>query len=131
MRKTNSTSPPKTVEEYLAQVPEPARGTLNKVRATIRSVVPAEATEGISYGMPMFKYKGILVGFAAFSEHCSLFPGSSAVEAFQDELAGYHTSKGTVQFSMDKPLPAALIRKLVKVKLAENERKSQSRKARA
>ena len=72
-------NPPKSVDEYLARVPEPARGTLNKVRAAIRSAVPSEATEAISYRIPTFKYKGPLVGFAAFSNHCSLFPMSVAV----------------------------------------------------
>ena len=72
MRKANFT--PRNIDEYLAGVPEPARGTLGKVRAVIRSAAPPETTEGISYGMPAFKYKGPLVAFAAFSDHCSLFP---------------------------------------------------------
>ena len=114
---------PKNVDEYLAGVPEPARSTLEKVRAVIRSVVPPEATEVISYRIPMFKYKGMLVGFAAFSSHCSLFPGALP-EAFKDELKQYRTAKGTIQFPVDKPLPAALIKKLVKARIAENERKS-------
>ncbi len=115
---------PKSVDEYLARVPEPARSTLNKVRATIRSAVPPEATEAISYGMPAFKYKGPLVAFAAFSDHCSLFPmGPSAIEAFKNELKGYQTSKGTIRFPLDKPLPAALVKKLVRARIAENERK--------
>ncbi len=114
---------PKTVDEYLAIVPEPARSTLSKVRATIRSAAPPEATEGISYGMPMFKYKGMLVGFAAFSKHCSLFPGAGPIAELQDELKDFPTSKGTIQFPMDKPLPVALVKKLVKARIAENERK--------
>ena len=114
---------PKNTDEYLAGVPEPARGILNKVRATIRSVAPAEATETISYGMPAFKYKGVLVWFAAFSNHCSLFPGSSVIEAFKNELKGFSTSKGTIHFPLDKPLPAALVKKLVKARIAENEHK--------
>ena len=119
-------SAPKDVDEYLAGVPEPARTTLNKIRATIRSVVPPEATEGISYGMPAFKYKGPLMGYAAFARHCSLFPMSgSVIEAFQDDLKGYHTSKGTIQFAMDKPLPAALVKKLVRARIAQNELKKQ------
>ena len=113
----------KSVDEYLAGVPEPARGTLNRVRAAIRSAVPPEATEAISYGMPAFKYKGVLVWFAAFSKHCSLFPTRSVIEEFKNELKGFHTSKGTIQFPVDKPLPAALVRKLVKARIAENERK--------
>jgi uncharacterized protein YdhG (YjbR/CyaY superfamily) len=117
---------PKNVDEYLAAVPEPARTTLNKIRATIRSAVPPEATEAISYGMPAFKYKGPLMWFAAFSNHCSLFPGSgSLIAAFQDDLKGYRTSKGTIQFPMDKPLPAALVKKLVKARIAQNEQKKQ------
>ena len=117
---------PKDVDEYLAGVPEPARTTLNKIRATIRSAVPPEATEGISYGMPAFKYKGPLLYFGAFSNHCSLFPGNaSLIEAFQDELKGYQTSKGTIQFPVDKPLPASLVKKLVKARIAQNELKKQ------
>ena len=118
---------PKTVDEYLAGVPEPARSTLNRVRAVIRSAAPSEATEVISYRIPMFKYKGMLMGFAAFSNHCSLFPGSlSAMKAFKDELKGFDTSKGTIRFPVDKPPSAALIKKLVKARLAENERKNPS-----
>ena len=99
---------PKSVDEYLARVPEPARGSLNKVRAAIRSVVPSEATEAISYGIPMFKYQGLLVGFAAFSNHCSLFPTSMAVmKTFKKELTAFQTSKGTIGFPLDKPPSAA------------------------
>jgi uncharacterized protein YdhG (YjbR/CyaY superfamily) len=114
---------PKDVDEYLAGVPEPARSTLHKIRAVIHSVVPREATEVISYRIPMFKYKGMLVGFAAFSNHCSLFPGASPVEAFKEELKAFQTSKGTIHFPLDKPLPAALVKKLVKARVAENEQK--------
>jgi uncharacterized protein YdhG (YjbR/CyaY superfamily) len=115
---------PKTVDEYLAAVPEPARSTLNKIRATIRSVVPPEATEGLSYGMPAFKYKGALLAYAAFQDHCGLYPMNPAViVAFQEELKSYSTSKGTIRFPADKPLPAALIKKIVKVRVAENELK--------
>jgi len=114
---------PKNVGEYLAGVPEPARTTLNKIRAAIRSAVPPEATETISYRIPAFKYKGMLVWFAAFSDHCSLFPTASVVEAFKNELKGFSTSKGTIQFPTDKPLPTALVRKLVKARVAQNESK--------
>jgi len=117
---------PKGVDEYLAAVPEPARTTLNKIRATIQSVVPPEATEAISYGMPAFQYNGPLIAYGAFANHCSLFPMSgSLIEAFQDELQGYRTSKGTIQFPVDKPLPAALVKKLVKARMAQNEQKKQ------
>src|ERR1700680_830355 len=116
-------SGPKNVDEYLAGVPEPARSTLNQIRAAIRSAVPPEATETISYRMPAFKYKGLLVWFAAFSNHCSLFPTASVIEAFKSELKGFSTSKGTIQFPTDKPLPTALIKKLMKARVAQNESK--------
>jgi len=114
---------PRNVDEYLAGVPEPARSTLNKIRAAIRSAAPREATETISYRIPTFKYKGGLVSFAAFSNHCSLFPGSSVIEAFKTELKGFSTSKGTIHFPTDKPLPTALVKKLVKARVAQHESK--------
>ena len=110
-----------TVDEYFQNVPEPARNTLAKVRAAIRSVVPAEATECISYGMPAFRYKGALVAYAAFRNHCSFFPMNSAlVKQFGAELEGFETAKGTIRFSSEKPLSLALIKKMVKVRVAEN-----------
>ena len=114
---------PKNVDEYLTGVPEPARSTLKKMRAAIRSAAPPEAAETISYRMPAFKYKGVLVWFAAFSNHCSLFPTASVIEEFKTELEGYATSKGTIQFPTDKPLPIALIKKLVKARVAQVESK--------
>jgi len=114
---------PKDVDEYMASVPEPARTTLSKIRATIRSAVPAEATEVISYRMPAFRHNGVLVWFAAFSEHCSLFPTAAIIEKFKNELKPFSTSKGTIQFPTNKPLPLALIKKLVKARVAQNESK--------
>jgi uncharacterized protein YdhG (YjbR/CyaY superfamily) len=111
------------VDEYLASIPEPARTTLKKVRAAIRSVAPPEATEVISYGIPTFKYKGMLASFAAFSDHCSLFPGAGPTTEFKNELNKFQTSKGTIRFAPDKPLPVTLLKKLVKLRIAENERK--------
>ena len=116
-------SPPKTVDEYIAAVPKPARETLNKMRATIRSTVPSAATETISYGIPAFRHNGVLVWFAAFSDHCSLFPTASVIDAFKNDLKGYSTSKGTIHFPTDKPLPTTLIKKLVKARVAQNEAK--------
>ncbi len=78
--------------------------------------------------MPAFHYKGVLVWFAAFSDHCSLFPGSSIIEAFKEDLTRYPTSKGTIQFPIDKPLPARLLKKLVKARVAAVERKAESRR---
>jgi uncharacterized protein YdhG (YjbR/CyaY superfamily) len=112
---------PKSTDEYLARVPEPARSTLKKIRAAIRSAVPRETTEVISYGIPAFKYKGVVVWFAAFSRHCSLFPTASVIEAFKNELKGFVISKGTIQFPIDKPLPAALVKKMVKARVAQME----------
>jgi uncharacterized protein YdhG (YjbR/CyaY superfamily) len=120
---------PKDIDEYLAGVPEPAHTTLNKLRSMIRAASPAEATEAISYGMPAFKYKGSLVAFAAFSNHCSLFPmNSSLIKTFKKELEGFETAKGTIRFSVDKPLPAALLKKLVKARVAENEQREKAKK---
>lgn len=113
----------KNFEEYAATVPERARGALIKMREVIRSAVPPEATETISYGIPAFKHKEILVWFAAFDKHCSLFPKASVIEAFKDELKDYTTSKGTIQFPMDKPLPTALIKKILKGRIAQVEGK--------
>jgi|SRR6476646_515235 len=110
---------PKSVDDYLAGVPEPARGTLNKIRATIRSAAPPEATEVISYGMPAFKHNGVLIWFAAFSNHCSLFPTAAVIEKLKRELKGFTISKGTIQFPTDKPLPAALVKKMVKARVAQ------------
>ena len=116
---------PKNVDEYLADVPESARSTFKKLRTAIQSAVPPEATETISYRIPAIKYKGILVWFAAFSNHCSLFPTASVIEAFKNELKGYSLSKGTIHFPLDKPLPAALIKKLVKARVAQQQSKKQ------
>jgi len=110
---------PATVDEYLALVPEPARTTITKLRATIRSAVPAETTEVLSYGIPAFKHNGVLMWYAAFSDHCSLFPTNAVIEAFRDDLARYTLSKGTIQFPVDKPLPATLVRKMVKMRVAQ------------
>jgi uncharacterized protein YdhG (YjbR/CyaY superfamily) len=120
---SKASGPAKSIEEYLAGVPEPARSTLSKVRAAIRSAAPPEATETISYRIPAFKYKEVLIWFAAFSKHCSLFPTAAVIEKFKDELKGFTISKGTIQFPTDKPLPAALINKMVKARVAQVESK--------
>ena len=93
------------------------------MRAAIRSAVPPEATETISYRIPAFKHKRVLVWFAAFSNHCSLFPTASVIDAFQEELKGFSTSKGTIHFPTDKPVPVALVKKLVKARLAQIDSK--------
>lgn len=114
-----SKAAPKTIDDYLSGGPEPARTTLEKVRALIRAAAPPEATEAVSYGMPAFRHNGVLVWFAAFSDHCSLFPTASVMEALKSDLKGYHLSKGTIQFPVDKPLPSVLIRKIVKLRVVQ------------
>jgi uncharacterized protein YdhG (YjbR/CyaY superfamily) len=116
----------RTVDEYLARLPEPSRSALVRIRAVIRSVVPQDATETISYGIPAFKYNGTLVWFAAFSKHCSLFPGASVIHDFKEELRGFATSKGTIHFTAAKPLPATLVKKLVKARIAQMREKKSS-----
>ncbi|HTS70799.1 MAG TPA: DUF1801 domain-containing protein [Terriglobia bacterium] len=118
-----ATGVPESVDEYLAALPEPARKAVEKLRALIRSAVPAQATEKISYRMPALYYKGVLVWFAGFQNHCSLFPTPAIIQAFKNDLAGYTLSKGTIQFPLDKPLPAALIKKMVKMRIAQVESK--------
>ena len=114
---------PKNIDEYLVRVPEPARTTLTKLRAAIRSVVPRDAVETISYRIPAFQYKQILVWFAAFSGHCSFFPTAAVIEAHKPELKSFTLSKGTIQFPIDKPFPASLVKKLVNTRLAHIESK--------
>jgi len=113
---------PKTVDEYFARVPEPAHRMLNKIRALIRSAVPVEATEALSYGMPTFKYKGSLVCYGAFANHCSFFPmNSSLIGAHKDELRSFQTSKGTIRLPLDKPLPSTVLKKMVKARVKQNQ----------
>ena len=108
------------IDEYLATLEEPKRRTLERLRTTILEVVP-EAEQGISYGMPAFKVGGKAVaGFAAFKEHLSYFPHSSAVlTELGDDVAGYETSKGTLKFPVDKPLPKKLVKRLIAVRRQE------------
>lgn len=108
----------KDTDSYLALQPEKVRDVLEKLRQTIKSSAP-EAEEVISYGLPAFRYHGMLVYFAAFKNHCSFFPGS-IVEKMKNELKNYKTSKGTIQFTAEKPLPAALVKKIIKARVKEN-----------
>jgi uncharacterized protein YdhG (YjbR/CyaY superfamily) len=110
-----------SVADYLKAVPPAQRALLRKVRQTIRAAAP-KATEVISYGMPGYKHHGMLVYFAAFKEHCSLFGvGAALMKQHHTALAPYKKSKGTIQFTVEKPLPLALVRKLVKARVVENE----------
>jgi uncharacterized protein YdhG (YjbR/CyaY superfamily) len=115
------TTAAKDVESYLAATPEAMRAALERLRQTIKAAAP-QATEGISYHIPVYKQNGPLVGFAAFKQHCSFFVmGTSVMKAYKDELKAYATSKGTIRFPAEKPLPAALVKKLVKARIEENE----------
>jgi uncharacterized protein YdhG (YjbR/CyaY superfamily) len=111
---------PASVEDYLAGLPEESRAALERLRQAIRAAVP-EATEGIAYQMPAFRAHGHwLVGYAAFRDHCSFFPMSTRVmEAFAAGLEPYSTSKGTIRFSTDHPLPAALVKKMVRARVEQ------------
>lgn len=116
-RRTSAT----TIEEYLALQPTDVRVTLEKLRQTIRAAAP-RATEGISYQIPAFTHNGPLVGFAAFKNHCSFFVmNTGLVEKFAAKLKGFELGKGTVQFTIDKPIPIAVVKTLVKARVAENE----------
>ena len=112
--------PPKDVDTYLALQPENVRIALEKMRQVIKATAP-DAAEVISYGMPAYRYHGMLVYFAGFKNHYSLFPGNASMIAeMADELKGYKTSKGTIQFAPDKPMPVTLIKKIVKARMKEN-----------
>ena len=112
---------PTTIDGYLAGLPDDQRAALEKLRQTIRSAAP-KAEECISYSMPAFRLNGVLVGFAAKQNHCALYPfNGSTVNAFKDDLKGFETSMGAIRFQPSKPLPAALVRKIVKARIAENQ----------
>jgi uncharacterized protein YdhG (YjbR/CyaY superfamily) len=116
---------PATVQEYIQRIPASSREKFADLRAAILAAVPADAVETISYRIPAIRRGKILVWFAAFGDHCSLFPTASVVAGFKDELKNYSTSKGTVHFSLDKPIPSALVKKLVKARVAANAIKKQ------
>ena len=120
---------PKNIDEYLAAISEDKRAALEKLRKTIKAAVP-KAEECISYGLAAFRLAGKpLVGFGAAANHCAFYPmSSSTVEAHKDDLKDYDTSKGSIRFQADKPLPVALVRKLVKARIAENEGRSRKSK---
>lgn len=111
---------PKTIDEYLAALSADKRAALEKLRKTIQAAAP-KAEECISYGLAAFRQDGMLVAFGATANHCAFYlMSSSTVEDHKDELEDYETSKGTIRFPADKPLPVALVRKLVKARIAEN-----------
>ncbi len=118
----------KNIDDYLADVPPPARVKLEKLRSIILSVAP-EAEEVISYAMPAFKYHGMLVGFAAWKNHVGFYPWNSrTVKEFNEELKEYSTSKGAIQFPLEKPIPVTLVKKIVKARMNENLAKAKLKK---
>jgi uncharacterized protein YdhG (YjbR/CyaY superfamily) len=120
-RPARSSAAATTIDGYLARLEPGQRAALEALRQVIRKAAP-KAEEVISYGMPAFRQNGPLIGFAASGKHCSLHPmNGHTVGDFAADLAGYSTSKGTIRFPCDKPLPAALVKKIVKARVAENE----------
>jgi uncharacterized protein YdhG (YjbR/CyaY superfamily) len=115
----SSRAAPETVEEYIELVPEASRARFMQLRAAVCSAVPAEAVEVISYRIPAFKHGKVLVWFAAFRKHCSLFPTAAVLSEFKDQLEGFTTSKGTLKFPNDKPLPVPLIKRIVKARVRQ------------
>jgi uncharacterized protein YdhG (YjbR/CyaY superfamily) len=110
-----------TVEEYVAALPEAARAQVQRMRELVRSAMPSDATETISYGIPAFKRKKVLVWYAGFAKHCSLFPTAAVIARFRSDLKLFSVSKGTIQFPLDKPLPARLIKRILRARIAEVE----------
>ena len=117
--KATATKKVTTIDEYLARLGDDKRAALEKLRRTIKAAVPG-AEECISYGLPAFRYqKRMLVWFGAAKGHCSFYPGG-VVDACKDDLADYDTSKGTVRFQPERPLPVTLVKKLLKARIAAN-----------
>ena len=110
---------PQTIDEYLAPLSSEKRASLEKLRRAIRSAAP-KAQECISYQIPAFRLGGrLLVAFGAAANHCAFYPGAHPVEFHKDELKAWDTSKGSIRFQADRPLPATLVRKLVRTRIAE------------
>jgi uncharacterized protein YdhG (YjbR/CyaY superfamily) len=117
--KAVSTKKFKTVDGYLSAFPAKTNKVLKELRRTIQESAP-QAEEVISYNMPAFKFHGMLVFYAAYDNHIGFYPTPSGIEAFKKELSAYEGAKGSVQFPLDKPMPLALIRKIVKFRVEEN-----------
>ncbi len=130
MKKSTSKPTPQTIDEYIASFPKDIQEILQQVRATVHEAAP-EAKEKISYQMPTFTLEGNLVHFAAFKNHIGFFPTPSGVASFQKELSAYKTSKGTIRFPLDEPVPFDLIRKIVLVRVKENLAKAAAKKKNA
>jgi len=114
-----SKSAPKDFEDYARRFPAPVARLLGKMRLTVRKAAP-QAAEKISYGIPAFTQNGMLVWFAGFNKHIGFYPGAGAILVFKSELSGYKSAKGSVQFPLDKPLPLALVSRMVKFRVKQN-----------
>jgi len=119
--------PTKTIDEYIENSSKDAQPILKKIRATIQKAAP-KATETINYGIPTFQLNGNLVHFAAFKSHIGFYPTPSGIEKFKKELSDYEGAKGSVKFPLDKPIPYALITKIVKFRIKENMEKAKGKK---
>src|SRR6266513_958539 len=117
----------KTVDEYISTFPASTKAILKELRKTVKQAAP-QAEELISYNMPAFTLHGRLVYYAAYKKHIGLYPISSAIKAFQRELSDYKTSKGAIQFPLDRPIPFGLITKIVKFRVKENLEKAKTKK---
>jgi len=113
----------RAVDHYIARAPAPARPMMRALRTAIASAVPRDAAETISYRIPAVKRERVLVWFAAFRDHCSLFPGASIVARFKEDLEPYKTSKGTIQFPIERRLPVALVKKIVRARVRDDASK--------
>ena len=116
-----------SIDDYINGFPPNVRKILQEIRKTIKKIAP-EAEEAISYQIPTFKLNGNLVHFAAFKKHIGFYPGSKAINVFKKEIASYKSSKGTVQFPLEKPLPLSLIKKIVDYRVKESSQKVKGKK---
>jgi len=123
--KTDKTSP-KSIDEYIAGFPKDVQAILQKIRMTIRKAAP-DAEEAIKYQIPTFTLKGNLVHFGAYKNHIGFYPAPRAIEEFKKELSAYEGSKGTVRFPFDKPIPYALITRIVKFRVKKNLEKAEAK----
>lgn len=128
MKKATRKARPKTVPEYIQAAAKEARPKLRSMRATIRKAAPG-AIEGLKWGMPSFSYRRVLVTYAAFRNHIGFYPTPSAVRAFAKDLTRFKTASGSIQFSLEKPLPLALIRRITQFRVRESREKDARWKA--
>ena len=124
----SSKKSPQTIDEYMANFPAQAQAVMQRMRDLIHEIAP-EATEKISYGIPTFLLGQNLVHFAAYKNHIGFYPASSGIAHFEEELKDYETSKGTVRFPLDKPIPYDLVRRITEFRVAENRARAKAKKS--